>query len=80
MREITLRLTDEEFQLLDSFRKGRERGFGVYQGTEAGSDTGEHVLATDDGGGFIFAECPYSDSAPLIAAAMNGLFASGNTD
>jgi hypothetical protein len=32
MKEITLRLTDEEYELLDGFRRGRSRGFFVYEG------------------------------------------------
>jgi hypothetical protein len=73
MKEITLRLTDEEYELLDKFRRGRARvrrgrarEFSVY---------GEDVLAVDDGGGFTFSKSPsFPQGAPLIAAAFNGLF------
>jgi diaminopimelate decarboxylase len=68
MKEITLRLTDEEHELLDEFRRGRAREFAVY---------GEDVLAVDDGGGFMFSQSQYfPEGAPLIAAAFNGLFRS----
>jgi hypothetical protein len=66
MKEITLRLTDEEYELLDKFRRGRAREFAVY---------GEDVLAVDDGGGYTFSKSPsFPQGAPLIAAALNGLF------
>ena len=71
MKEITLRVTDEEYVALGEFRHYREREFEVYEGTEAG----EYVLATDEGGSFVFAECPnFPEGATLIAAAFNGLF------
>lgn len=83
MREITLRVTDEEYALLDEFRSGRAKSFHVYEGTKPeGEGYGEHILAIDDGGGQIYAECPYLIGvAPLIATALNGLFrGAGNLD
>ena len=69
MREITLRVTEEEYELLENFRSGRGREF------HADSD---NVLAVDDGGGFTFSESRYFEGgAPLIAAAFNGLFRRG---
>lgn len=69
MKEVTLRLTDEEFEVLDSFRRGRAREFVV---------SGDDVTAVDDGGGFIFSNSEYFEGGSgLIAAAFNGLFRSG---
>jgi hypothetical protein len=70
MKEITLQLTDEEYELLDGFRRGREREFLV-----GGEEEDEDVLAVDDGGASTFSESPsFPDGAPLIAAAFTGLF------
>jgi hypothetical protein len=75
MKEITLLLTEEEYELLDELRRGRERGFFVYEGACDDLDHGNHVLAVDDGGGFVFSESPsFPQGSPLIAAAFNGLF------
>jgi hypothetical protein len=69
MREITLRLTEQEFRAIEDFL---DRG-----GLEHFYAYGDDVLAIDMSGGFIFAESPYVDaSVAPIAAALNGLLRS----
>jgi hypothetical protein len=73
MKEITLKLTEEEFEVIDAFLgRGDEEGFLVYEGAGDG-DQGEHVLAINRSGGHVFADCITPGFAPVIAGVFNGL-------